>query len=241
MATGAAAPKGLAQGLFPGLAGGYEARATVLSLGLEPGWKDMVAARVPVAPGGVALDVCAGTAAISARVAERWGCRVVGIDQSPEMLAAGRERVAERGLEDRIELRQGEAESLPFPDATFDALTVSYLLRYVDDPPAVLRELVRVLKPGAPFAHLEFGMPRDPVLRLGWRVYAQGLMPVVGLAVGGRAWWRAGRVLATTIPALDRRYPDAALGDLHREAGLAGVRVERPGLGAAVVVSGRRA
>lgn len=190
---------------------------------------------------GLALDVCTGTAAIAALEAERWGCRVLGVDQSERMLVAGRLRLAERGLADRVELRLGEAERLPLADDSVDALTVSYLLRYVSDPPAVLRELVRVLRPGAPFASLEFGVPRNRLLRIGWRAYAQGLMPVAGLAVGGRDWWRAGRVLAETIPAFDRRYPGGRLAEIHRQAGLVDLRIRRPALGAAVVIWGRKA
>jgi len=73
---------------------------------------------------------------------------VVGIDQSPEMLAAGRDRVAHAGLNERIELREGRAEDLPFADGEFDAATFTYLLRYVDDVPATLSELARVVRPG---------------------------------------------------------------------------------------------
>ena len=104
-------------------------------------------------------DVATGTAAVAIDLARRHGCRVIGIDQSPEMLARGAERVADAGLAEPIELRQGEAERLPLDDASVDALTHTYLLRYVDDPAATLRELARVVKPGGAMASLEFFVP----------------------------------------------------------------------------------
>ena len=94
------------------------------------------------------LDVATGTGAVAERLVLEHRCRVTGIDQSADMLAAARTRLEEGGLAQRVTLLRGEAEHLPFPDAAFDALTVTYLLRYVADPAATLRELVRVVKPG---------------------------------------------------------------------------------------------
>ena len=106
------------------------------------------------------MDVATGTGAVALELVRRHGCSVVGIDRSPEMLAVARSRVAARGLGARIELHEGRAESLPFADASFDALTVTYLLRYVDDPAATIHELVRVVRPGGTVALLEFGVPQ---------------------------------------------------------------------------------
>ena len=114
------------------------------------------------------LDVASGTAAVAVEVARRHGCRVIGLDQSPEMLAEGRRRVDAAGLGDRIELREGRAEELPFQDATFDGLTFTYLLRYVDDPAATMRELARVVRPGGRIAMLEFVVPPRPLPRAAW-------------------------------------------------------------------------
>ena len=96
-------------------------------------------------------------------LARRLGCRVVGVDQSPEMLAEGRGRVEAAGLGGRIELREGRAEALPFEDGSFAGLTLTYLLRYVEDPAATMRELVRVVRPGGRVAMLEFAVPRRPL------------------------------------------------------------------------------
>ena len=97
--------------------------------------------------------------------------RSSALDQSPQMLAAARARFAGEGA--RVELIEGEAERLPFEDASFDALTFTYLLRYVDDPPATMRELARVVRPGGRVASLEFGVPPR-------RARARGLAVVHG-------------------------------------------------------------
>ena len=88
-----------------------------------------------------------------------------------QMLAEGRENVAVAGLGTRIQLVAGPAEQLPFVDQTFDALTFTYLLRYVDDPQATLRELARVVKPGATAASLEFFLPPNRFWRVMWWLY----------------------------------------------------------------------
>ena len=235
----ASAGKAAALPLFAGLAHGYERRAAVLSLGQDPRWKRFLVDRLPVGPEDHVLDVATGTAAVAAELVRRRGCRVTGVDQSPEMLAAGRRRLAERGLEGRVELVTGEAERLPFPDAAFDGLTVTYLLRYVDDPAATLRELARVLRPGATLASLEFAVPESPAVRALWRLYTGAVLPAAG-ALAGQAWWRAGRFLHRSIPGFYARHPLPELLALYRAAGLGGLRVRRLSLGGAVVIWGTR-
>lgn len=187
------------------------------------------------------LDVATGTGAVAERLVRRYGCRVTGIDQSADMLAAARERLERAGVAGRVTLVEGEAESLPFPDAAFDALTVTYLLRYVDDPAAVLRELARVVRPGGALASLEFGVPPRAPARAAWRLYTGVLLPAGGMAVGGRGWWRAGRFLHRSIPDLYRRHPLPELIGLYRAAGLEDVRVRRLSFGGGVVIWGVRA
>ena len=124
------------------------------------------------------LDVATGTGSVALELVRKHGCSVVGIDRSPEMLAVARGRVAARGLEARVELHEGRAEALPFPDGTFEALTVTYLLRYVDDPAATIRELARVVRPGGTMAMLDFGVPQAPVARALWELYVRIVLPV---------------------------------------------------------------
>jgi demethylmenaquinone methyltransferase/2-methoxy-6-polyprenyl-1,4-benzoquinol methylase len=165
---------------------------------------------------------------------------VTGIDQSDAMLGAAAARLAALDLAGRVELVRGEAEALPFADASFDGLTVSYLLRYVSDPAATLAELARVLRPDATLASLEFGVPPRAPARAAWRLYTGALLPAGGMLVGGRPWWRAGRFLHRSIPDLYRRHPLPDLLGLYRAAGLRDVRVRRLSLGGGVVVWGVR-
>jgi len=186
------------------------------------------------------LDVASGTAAVAIELVRSDPERtVVGVDQSPEMLAAGRERVAHAGLGDRIELREARAEELPFADGEFDAVTFTYLLRYVDDVPATLRELVRVVRPGGTVAMLEFGLPRGPWRPL-WELYVRVGLPAAG-AVVSPSWGGVGRFLGPSIRDFWRTWPEERLVDAWREAGLAEIETRRMSLGGGIVVRGRRA
>ncbi|HXR12274.1 MAG TPA: class I SAM-dependent methyltransferase [Gaiellaceae bacterium] len=225
-----------ARDLFAPLGATYDRYASLLSFGQDPRWRRFLVGRVPASAQRV-LDVACGTAAVSIELAQATPARtVIGVDQSPEMLAAGRARIERAGLADRIELREGRAESLPFADGEFDALTFTYLLRYVDDPEATMRELARVVAPGGTIAMLEFGLPRG-VWRPLWEVYVRVGLPVAGAAVSP-AWRDVGRFLGPSIRGFHTRVP---LPELWRAAGIADVHVQRLSVGGGVVVWGTRA
>jgi demethylmenaquinone methyltransferase / 2-methoxy-6-polyprenyl-1,4-benzoquinol methylase len=176
---------------------------------------------------------------VAAELVRRHGCRVTGVDQSPDMLAEAGRNLRRRGLAGRIALRRAQAERLPFPDASFDGLTFTYLLRYVDDPGATLSELARVVRPGGVVASLEFGVPPNRAARVGWRAYLAAT-PVLARPMSGQ-WSSAMRFLGTSVPGFWERYPLPRLLDLHERAGLCDLRVRRLTLGAAVVIWGVRA
>jgi demethylmenaquinone methyltransferase/2-methoxy-6-polyprenyl-1,4-benzoquinol methylase len=176
---------------------------------------------------------------VAIELARRTGCTVVGIDQSAGMLATARERVARAGLADRISLVEGRAERLPFEDAAFDALTFTYLFRYVDDPASTLRELARVVRPGGTIASLEFGLPRG-LARPAWELYVRLGLPLAGRAISGD-WADVGAFLGPSIRGYYERYPPAAQLAFWRDAGIEDVRARRMSLGGGVVVWGRRA
>src|SRR6185436_17769516 len=159
MAQAASPRTDAARELFAPLGPTYDRYARLLSLGQDPRWRRFLVSRLDAGPNERVLDVATGTGAVALELVRQHGCSVVGIDRSPEMLAVARERVAARGLGASIELHEGRAEALPFPDASFDALTVTYLLRYVDDPAATIRELARVVRPGGTMSMLDFGVP----------------------------------------------------------------------------------
>jgi demethylmenaquinone methyltransferase / 2-methoxy-6-polyprenyl-1,4-benzoquinol methylase len=227
-----------ARRLFAPLGPTYDRTAALLSFGQDPGWRRFLVSRVEAAGGSTVLDVATGTAAVAIELVRRTGCSVVGVDQSPEMLAAGRQRVRQAGLEERIELVEGRAEELPFDDASFDALTFTYLLRYVEDPAATLCELVRVVRPGGTMAALEFGLPRGAA-RAAWELYVRVGLPLAGRALSS-AWGEVGSFLGGSIRDFYARLPLARQLDLWREAGIEDVRVRRLSLGGGVVIWGRR-
>ena len=196
------------------------------------------------------------------------GCSVVGIDQSAEMLAVARARFPgatggrgshascggsnasgwgnasgwERHSGDdasRVLWVEGQAEELPLPDASFDALTFTYLLRYVDDPAATMRELARVIRPGGRIASLEFGVPPWPPARAAWRLYTRVGLPVLGRLVS-REWGAVGRFLGPSIANFYARHPLERIASYWRAAGLEDVRLRRMSLGGGVVMWARR-
>ncbi len=228
-----------ARELFAPLGPTYDRYARLLSFGQDPRWRSFLVSRIPPDAHRV-LDVASGTAAVAIELASAEPARtVIGIDQSPEMLAAGSERVGNAGLANRIELRDGRAESLPFADGEFDALTFTYLLRYVDDVPATLRELARVVRPGGTVAMLEFGLPRG-VWRPLWELYVRVGLPAAGALVSP-GWGGVGRFLGRSIRDFWRAWPEPKLLDAWREAGISDVRARRLSVGGGIVVWGTRA
>ncbi len=167
------------------------------------------------------------TAAVAAR-----GAEVVGLDQSSDMLGRARARGVPRAT-----FVQGEAERLPFADGEFDALTFTYLLRYVDDPAATMRELARVVKPGGRIGMVEFGVPSSAALRGAWRVHTRVGLPLLGRVVSP-AWVSVGRFLGPNIEEFHARVPD--LVGLWEAAGIGEVRLRRMSFGAGVVMWGVR-
>jgi demethylmenaquinone methyltransferase / 2-methoxy-6-polyprenyl-1,4-benzoquinol methylase len=228
-----------ARELFAPLGPTYDRYAKLLSFGQDPRWRSFLVSRVPASATRL-LDVASGTAAVAIELARRVPAReVIGLDQSVEMLDAGRARVAAAGLGGRIDLREGRAESLPFGDAEFDALTFTYLLRYVDDPAAALQELARVVRPGGTVAMLEFGVPRG-VWRPLWEAYVRVGLPGAGALVSP-AWREVGGFLGPSIRGFYERYPVERLLELWRDAGLRDVRARGLSLGGGIVVWGTRA
>src|SRR5205823_2637185 len=154
-------------------------------------------------------------------------------------LAAARERLRSAHLADRVELVAARAEGLPFDDASFDHLTFTYLLRYVEDVEATMHELARVVRAGGTVAMLEFGVPPGLAARPVWELYVRGALPVGGFAFGGH-WWRVGRFLRGSIAEFYERYPLPALLRLWEESGIARARAKHLSLGGGIVVWGTR-
>ena len=223
-------PAADADRIFTGIAATYDHVATVLSLGQDPRWRRAIVDAIDARPTDRVLDVATGTGMVAQALHDRYACAIVGVDQSADMLRVARAR--SRVFEEVVEAR---AERLPFTDAAFDHLTFTYLLRYVDDPAATMRELARVVKPGGHVAMVEFGVPGG-IWRPPWWLYTRVGLPLLGRVVSAR-WSAVGSFLG---PSIDRFYAAHSLAAIEqdwRAAGLDNVRTRRMSLGGGVVMT----
>jgi demethylmenaquinone methyltransferase / 2-methoxy-6-polyprenyl-1,4-benzoquinol methylase len=218
--------------IFSGIGGSYEHAGAVLSFGQDPRWREALVSSVRAEAGDRVLDVATGTGLVARELERRYGCTVVGLDQSADMLAAA---AARNGHTPLIRAR---AERLPFADASFDHLTFTYLLRYVDDPAAVMRELARVVKPGGRIAMVEFAIPSPP-LRWAWRLYTRIGLPILGLLFS-RKWSDVGAFLGPSIERFYAKHSEQDVAMYWRDAGLCDVTSRRMSLGGGVVMSGTK-
>jgi len=198
---------------------------------------ETLVASAEVAPGEAVLDVATGTGH-AALAAGRVGARVTGIDYVPGLLDIARQRAAAERLD--VDFVEAPAEQLPFEDASFDGLTAAYLLRYLNDLPAGLRELARVLRPGATAALLDFGVPPSPIARAAWDVWVDIGLPLAGRAISP-GWHEVGRFLGGSIRDFDERWPLPRLIATMHESGFEDVQARRLSLGGCTVLWGRRA
>jgi demethylmenaquinone methyltransferase/2-methoxy-6-polyprenyl-1,4-benzoquinol methylase len=223
-----------ARRLFAPLGPTYDRYARLLSFGQDPRWRRFLVSRVEAQPTDTVLDVATGTGAVATELVRALRCSVVGLDQSPEMLAEARRRVPPG-----VQLVEGTAERLPFQNGSFDALTFTYLLRYVDSPDAALRELARVVRPGGVIAGLEFGIPRNAFAHALWRSYVRVGLPFAGRLIAP-GWREVGDFLGPSIREFWLRYPLERLLELWRDAGIDDVRYRRLSFGGGIVIWGRR-
>lgn len=168
--------------MFDSISPKYDLLNRVFSLGVDQGWRRKVIRQVATEPVNDLLDVATGTADL-AILAAKVAHRVTGVDISEGMLAQGRVKVAQQGLQDRISLRQADSTALPFADGCFDAVTVAFGVRNYEDLGQGLREMLRVLRPGGRLFILEFSKPQRTPMRQLFRFYFHRVMPLVGRLV----------------------------------------------------------
>lgn len=232
------AENAFAAGLFRRLPDRYDMLAEVLSLGQNGRWRRELVRHIAPAEPRMVLDVATGTAGVAIALAEQTHAQVTGIDISTAMLDRGRGRVAAAGLEARIQLESGRAEELRFATGSFDAVSFTYLLRYVGDPEATIAELARALRPGGVMASLDFFEPPNPAWRAAWWLYTRLALPAAGFLLGGPAWWEVGRFLGPNISGHYRRWPLTRIMGAWEAAGMLGTQHRVMSLGGGLVMWG---
>jgi demethylmenaquinone methyltransferase / 2-methoxy-6-polyprenyl-1,4-benzoquinol methylase len=203
--------------MFDDIAPRYDLANAVLSLGFDRGWRRQALVWALAHEPGDVLDVATGTADLAIALHRaRPSARVVGVDFSEAMLARGRVKAARRGVDVRLEV--GDGTDLPYPDGSFDAVTIAYGLRNFTDVDAGLREFRRVLRPGGRLVVLEFPPPPKGPFGALFRLYFTRVMPVLG-------GWLSGRKSAYAyLPASVLAFPTPdVLAERMRSAGFTGV------------------
>jgi len=167
--------------MFESIAFSYDFQNSFLSLGRDISWRRTLASSIKVPREGLVLDLATGTAELAVAIcAHHPGVRVSGLDFSPSMLAIGQRKVRSKGLSRRIDLNLGDARQLPFKAGSFDAATMAFGIRNIQERKEVLGEIRRVLKEGAQFWIMEFDFPDHPMLGRLYRFYFEHIMPPIG-------------------------------------------------------------
>ncbi|SEN27896.1 demethylmenaquinone methyltransferase [Lihuaxuella thermophila] len=173
--------------VFESIAKDYDRMNTLLSFRRHKAWRKFTMKKMNVRPGDTAIDVCCGTCDWAISLAEASGSgKIVGLDFSRNMLSVGEEKLKQKGLLHQVELVEGDAMKLPFPDDTFDHATIGFALRNVPDPVQVLREMKRVVKPGGQVVSLELSKPTWPPFRFIYYLYFERILPRLGKWFAGR-------------------------------------------------------
>jgi demethylmenaquinone methyltransferase/2-methoxy-6-polyprenyl-1,4-benzoquinol methylase len=203
------------RGVFDSVAGSYDLMNDLMSGGMHRLWKRFALSQTGLRPGQRALDVASGTGDLGAVLARQVGKAGLAVltDINREMLARGRDRLIDKGLGAHVSFVIANAECLPFPDRSFDCVTIGFGLRNVTDKPAALASMRRVLRPGGRLLVLEFSKPR-PEVRAAYDAYSFNVLPRIGGIVAGDA--ASYHYLAESI----RMHPDQeSLAAMIRQAG----------------------
>jgi demethylmenaquinone methyltransferase / 2-methoxy-6-polyprenyl-1,4-benzoquinol methylase len=198
------AKEGLVAQVFRSVASRYDVMNDLMSFGVHRLWKQFLAGQSGVREGSQVLDVAGGSGDITALLAPRAGRsgRVILSDINEAMLEVGRGRLADKGIAGNVEFVRADAENLPFPDDSFDCVTIAFGLRNVTHIDRALGSMLRVLKPGGRLLVLEFSKPTSAPLQTLYDAYSFNVLPVIGRIVANDE--ASYRYLVESI----RRHPD---------------------------------
>jgi demethylmenaquinone methyltransferase/2-methoxy-6-polyprenyl-1,4-benzoquinol methylase len=223
--------------MFAAIAPRYDVANRVLTAGVDEAWRRRAVRELAAPSGGAVLDCCTGTGDLAFHMVRTDpNLRVTGVDFCGPMLEGARTRAAREDPAQRVTFVEGDVLALPFADASFDGAIMGFSMRNVTDITATLKEIRRVLRPGARFVNLDVSKPPHPFVRRAFNLYFYGLVPLIGGLVGGS------RAAYSYLPQSLTNYPDAeALAERFRTAGYSSVRVIRMALGSIAIHVGATA
>ncbi len=172
--------------MFSGIANRYDLLNHVLSLGLDFGWRKQVARETGIINCQNILDVCTGTGDMAIELCKFWKGKayIEGLDFSRELIEVARKKVSKSRLENKINFKEGNAETLPYIDKQFDAITITFGLRNIKNRLKALKEFYRVTRPGGYFVCLEFSQPVNPVFSKIYFFYLMNFAPLIARIFG---------------------------------------------------------
>lgn len=204
----------------------YDLLNRLLSMGLDGGWRRRAIHALQLKPGHRILDLCTGTGDFGLAALSAADIQVIGLDIARDMMRIGQAKVRDRGAGGRFRFGVADAEELPLPGASLNGALIAFGIRNVVDRPKALRELARVLRPGARLVILEFGIPPDPLFRGFYFFYFRHILPVIGGLISGH------RGAYNYLPESVKRFPSPDdFCRLHREAGFRQATFERLSMG----------
>ena len=225
----------LVRGVFESVAGSYDLMNDLMSMGVHRFWKRHFIATSGIGIGQHVLDLAGGTGDIAALISKQVGTSgsVVLSDINQAMLEVGRRRLEDRGIVSNVRYALANAEALPFPEESFDAVTIAFGLRNVTDQGKALRQALRVLKPGGKLHILEFSKVRPEPLKKVYDAYSFGVLPLLGKLIANDS--ESYQYLAESI----RQHPgQSELAELMREAGFSGVTYQNLSAGIVAIHRG---
>ncbi len=221
--------------MFDGIARRYDLLNRIISLGIDQSWRRRAVGLLALEGPCRVLDVATGTGDLAIETTRLLPSSVVvGVDPSTGMLGVGREKIASKGLEERVSLAEGEAESLPFEDETFDGVTIAFGIRNVADRPKGLREMARVVRPGGRVVILELSEPERGIMSSLAKLHIHGIVPAVGGLLSGSREYGYLQASIAAFPQPDR------FAEIMRGAGLEVEEVVKLTFGVAHIFVGRR-
>lgn len=224
------------QTMFTAIADKYDFLNSLLSFGQDRAWRKFAVSKCSLSPGAMALDIATGTGEMACLLAQyNSGSSVVGIDFCPAMLAKAMAKLRTRPDRKRIYFVSGDALRLPFPDNTFDCVTIGFALRNVASVTDAFREMTRVVRPGGTVVSLELTRPASWLVRTIYYVYLCRIAPWVGGLISGK------REAYTYLPQSILEFPSPLeMKRIMEAAGLERVDTYYLTMGTATVHAGRK-